>query len=115
MGNEYGGSGSQARRFAPVQTESGYGKLALVAGDKNMTYDTDRDCPPGMVYILRKGTMGYLSNRTLSSIDKAPERYVADQDAHEVIMAERGNLFCTSAWTNGTLEDINDVSALTTA
>ena len=116
MGNEYGGSGSQSRRFAPVQTESGYGKLALVAGDKNMTYDTDRDCPPGMVYILRKGTMGYLSNRTLSSIDKAPERYVADQDAHEVIMAERGNFFCTSAWTNGTLEDINfDVSALTTA
>ncbi|HAW74349.1 MAG TPA: hypothetical protein DCW74_01270 [Alteromonas australica] len=116
MGNEYGGSGSQSRRFAPVQTESGYGKLALVAGDKNMTYDTDRDCPPGMVYILRKGTMGYLSNRTLSSIDKAPERYVADKDAHEVIMAERGNFFCTSSWTNGTLEDINfNVSALTTA
>lgn len=116
MGNEYGGSGSQTRRFAPVQTESGYGKLALVAGDKNMTYDTDRDCPPGMVYILRKGTMGYLSNRTLSSIDKAPERYVADKDAHEVIMAERGNFFCTSSWTNGTLEDINfNVSALTTA
>jgi len=111
-----GGTADQARRFAPVQTTSGYGKLALVAGDKNMTYDTDRDCPPGMIYILRKGTMGYLSNRALSSIDKAPERYVADKDAHEVIMAERGNFFCTSPWTNGTLEDVNfSVSALTAA
>jgi hypothetical protein len=122
MGNAHvaaGGGGAAAagtdnRRFAPVITNSGYAKLALVVGDKSMTYDTDRDCPPGMVYILRKGTMGYLSNRTLSSIDKTPERYVTDKDAHEVILAERGNFFCSSPWTNGTLEDIEfDVSALT--
>jgi|15BtaG_2_1085339.scaffolds.fasta_scaffold00806_3 hypothetical protein len=110
MGNEHGGgvmTGSQARRFAPVQTTSGYGKLAIVAGDRSMSYDTDRDCPPGMIYILRKGTMGYLSNRTLSSVDKTPERYVTNKDAHEIVMAERGNFFCTSPWTNGTLEDID--------
>ena len=109
------GSEQQARRFAPVQTTSGYAKLAIVAGDRSMTYDTDRDCPPGMIYLLRKGTMGYLSNRSLSSVDKTPERYVADKDAHEIVMAERGNFFCTSPWTNGTLEDIDfDVSAITT-
>jgi len=119
MGNEYvasGTAGTQNRRFAPVQTTSGYGKLAIVAGDKSMTYDTDRDCPPGMVYILRKGTMGYLSNRNLSSVDKTPERYVTNKDAHEIVMAERGNFFCTSPWTNGTLEDINfNVAQLTVA
>ena len=119
MGNAYvasGSAGTENRRFAPVVTNSGYAKLALVVGDKSMTYDTDRDCPPGMVYILRKGTMGYLSNRTLSSIDKTPERYVTNKDAHEVILAERGNFFCSSPWTNGSLEDINfDVSALTAA
>ena len=109
------GTEQQARRFAPVQTTSGYAKLAIVAGDRSMTYDTDRDCPPGMIYLLRKGTMGYLSNRTLSSVDKTPERYVADKDAHEIVMAERGNFFCTSPWTNGTLEDIDfDVSSITT-
>lgn len=109
-----GTEGVQGRRFAPVQTTSGYAKLALVAGDRSMTYDTDRDCPPGMIYLIRKGTMGYLSNRTLSSVDKTPERYVADKDAHEIVMAERGNFFCTSPWTNGTLEDIDySVTTLT--
>jgi len=114
--SDTGGTADQARRFAPVQTTSGYAKLALVAGDRTMTYDTDRDCPPGMIYLIRKGTMGYLSNRTLSSVDKTPERYVTDKDAHEIVMAERGNFFCTSPWTNGTLEDIDyATSALTAA
>ena len=103
------------RRFAPVQTESGYGRLQFTAGDKTIPYHSDRDCPPGLIWALRKGTFGYLRNRAMGPIDKGPERFVDGKDVHEVILAERGNFFCTAPWGNGVLDDISYSTSAVTA
>ncbi len=102
------------KRYPTVVTKSGFRGLSYVSGDRPMPYKADRDCQPGLIYILRKGTFGHLRNRALSSIDKSPERFVQSKDAHQVVMAERGNYFCTAPFGNGTLEDIAfDVTAVT--
>jgi len=101
------------RRFAPVQTESGHGRLTFIAGDTPIPWHTDRDCPPGMIWALRKGTLGTLMNRPLASIDKAPERFVRNKDARQIVMAERFNTFCSEPLNNGAREDIQfDVGAV---
>ncbi|HYE57408.1 MAG TPA: hypothetical protein VD948_02835 [Rhodothermales bacterium] len=103
------------RRFTPVVAQSGVGKLQYVYGDQTIPYTADRDCFPGIMFGLKKGMFGWLSNSPMGPIDDVGERWVADKDSHEVIMHMAGNIFCTVPISNGSLEDITfDVSEITT-
>lgn len=103
------------RRFAPVQKERGYaGRLMFSAGDALLPIMTDRDCPPGLAFVLNTADWGWLSQSDMGSIDSAGERYVADQDAHEVVMHKSGNCYCEKPFNQGIIDDIQyDTDALT--
>jgi hypothetical protein len=103
------------RRFAPTQDVKGYSaKLMFNAGDSELPLMVDRDCPPGMAIVLNSKDWGWLSQSDMGSPDSTGERFVADQDAREVVMHKSGNCFCETPFNNGIIDDITyDVDALT--
>ena len=106
--------GQDRQRLPAVQTGRGFAELTFNAGDRPIPYKVDRDAPPAMAWGLRRSTFGYLSNRVLASIDKGMDRFVSNEDAHEINWGERGNFFCTAPVSNGTVEDlISDVDVAT--
>lgn len=94
------------RRFKEVQTEKGFGQLQFHAGDALTPIKTDRDCPPGIAFVLCAKDFSYLEESPLGSVDGA-DRFVADQDAHEIVLHKSGNVFTTKPFNNGTVEDID--------
>jgi len=103
------------RRFAPVQKDRGYaGRLMFHAGDAELPIMTDRDCPPGLAFVLCSKDWGWLSQSDMGSPDSTGERFVADQDAREVVMHKSGNCYCEKPFNQGIIDDIQyDTDALT--
>jgi hypothetical protein len=92
------------RRFEPVQTEKGYkAKLVFHAGDTSIPLEVDWLCPNGMMFVLMEEDFGYLEQSPMTTF---PERFVADQDANEIIIHKSGNVFCTAPYCHGSIEDI---------
>ena len=94
------------RRFKEIQTEKGFGQLVFHAGDALLPVVTDRDCPPGVMFVLKESDYGWLSQSELGPIDESSERFVADVDAREVILHKSGNIVCEAPFNSGTIEDI---------
>lgn len=104
---EYTKQSAGDRRFAAVQKEKGFsGKLSFTAGDAELPIITDRDCPPGLVFILNSADFGWLSESELGPVDETGERFVADRDAHEIVLHKSGNEICEKPFNSGTIEDI---------
>lgn len=101
------------RRFLPVQKKKGYaGQLTFQAGDVPLSIFTDRDCPPGLMFILNADGMGWFEHASLQMVDEG-ERFVANEDAHEIVMVKSGNEMCAKPHDNAVVEDIiYDVSDL---
>lgn len=103
------------RRFKEVQTEKGYGKLVFNAGGTLLDVETDRDCPPGIVFILMTKDFKWLEQKPMGPVDEGSERFVPDKDSREIIVHKSGNAMTDSPFNNGTIEDITyDTDALTT-
>lgn len=103
------------RRFMPVVAGSGFegdNKLTFTAGDAELPIQTDRDCPPGLAFVLNKKDFGWYEQSALGEI--GGERFVANKDAHEQIWHKSGNIVCEKPFNNGIIDDIAyDVDALT--
>jgi len=95
------------RRFKEVQTEKGFGQLVFHAGDAQTPIVTDRDCPPGIFFILDDKGFGWLEESSLGSVDEQAERPVTNKDAHEIVLHKSGNVFTEKPFNNGTLEDVS--------
>jgi len=94
------------RRFAPVQKDKGYaGRLVFNAGDAELPLLVDRDCPPGLAFVLNTKDWGWLSQSDMGSVDGG-DRFIANQDSREVIMHKSGNVFCEKPFNNGIIDDI---------
>ena len=102
------------RRFAPVTKEQGFsGRLVFSAGDAELPIVTDRDCPPGLAFVLNTEDWGWLSQSPMGDIDEKGMRFVADKDAHEMIVHKSGNEICRKPFNQGVIDDIQyDVDAL---
>ena len=112
---EYVKQTSGDRRFAPVQKDKGYsGRLMFNAGDAELPLLVDRDCPPGLAFVLNTDVWGWLSQSEMGAVDGQAERFVADKDAREVIMHKSGNAYCEQPFGQGIIDDILfDTDALT--
>ena len=93
------------RRFKPVQTERGFGKLVFNAGGMEMPLVRDRDCPPGLMFVLNKKSFGWFEEAPMHMPDGG-ERFVSDKDAREIVMVESGNLATKSPASNAIIDDI---------
>ncbi len=103
------------RRFKEVQTEKGFGKLMYNGGDTLVPVVVDRDCPPGLVFLLNTADFSYLEESPMDSIDEQGERFVNNKDAHQIIVHKSGNVKTDTPLNNGTVEDIAfKMSELTT-
>lgn len=93
------------RRFDPVLKKKGWAQLAFSAGDVPLPIMVDRDCPPGMAFILDTESFGWMVQQELSMIDEEP-RFVDGKDAHEINMVASGNLVCRKPHNNAVIDDL---------
>lgn len=102
------------RRFQAVQTEKGFGKLTFHAGDSMLPVTTDRDCVPGLIFVLNTRDWYYLEQSPLGPVDSQKERFVDGKAAHEIVLHKSGNVVCETPFNNGMIDDITfNVSDLT--
>ncbi len=93
------------RRFEAVQTKKGYAKLVFSAGDVMLPIQTDRDCMPGLMWILESDGFGWMSEADLQMVGDG-ERFVVNKDAHETIFKKRGNVLHRKPHNNCLVDDI---------
>lgn len=101
------------RRFPEVIKQRGFGALKQTVGDLSLTLQTDRDCMPGVMWVLESDGFGWFSEADLQMVDDE-ERFVADKDAHEIVMVKAGNLATRKPHNNAMIDDIQySVNGLT--
>jgi hypothetical protein len=94
------------RRFPEVITKRGFGKLTQQVGDVMLPVSTDRDCMPGVIWLLESEGFGWLSQSDWGGVDEG-ERFVDGKDAHELVFHKSGNCFTKRPCNNGMLDDIS--------
>lgn len=101
------------RRFPEVITKKGFGALKQTIGDVSLPLMTDRDCMPGVMWVLETDGFGWFSEADLQMADEG-ERFVADKEAHEIVMVKAGNLATRKPHNNAMVDDIQfSVTGLT--
>jgi hypothetical protein len=101
------------RRFPEVITSRGFGALAQTIGDLKLPLVTDRDCQPGLMWVLESDGFGWFSESEMQMADEG-ERFVDSKDAHEIVMVKSGNLATRKPHNNACVDDIQfSVSGLT--
>lgn len=99
------------RRYAPVQTESGFAQLVAFVGDKGIPLMSDWICQPAMVIALSTDTWSWVEQSPMGPI--GTERWVAGFDQSEMIWHKSGNIECQDPFNQGIYDDIDiDVYAL---
>ena len=103
------------RRFDEVQTRKGWGQLQFTAGSTLLPIFTDRDCPPGLLFVLDKSSFGWFQESAIHMPDDG-ERFVANKDSREVVLVESGNCASKTPASNAIIDDqIYSVSGLVDA
>jgi hypothetical protein len=100
--NEHDGD----RRYAPVVTKSGFGQLVAHVGDVQMPIKSDWQCPPGLMWAVRKSTFGWCSLADMQPVDQQYERFVTGLAAHEMLWHKHGNIWCPTPFDSGCIDDI---------
>lgn len=95
------------RLFPVIQTESGFGKLTYSAGDTIVPYIVDRDCPPGLVFLLDTEHFGWLTNSNMGPMETGDRRFVNQKDALALHMHMSGNEFNVLPAGSGSVEDFS--------
>lgn len=93
------------RRFTPIQTKKGWGRLSFTANDKMLPLLVDRDAPHGLLYGLAKKTFKWFNQSSYQPLTGGP-RFVADKDAMEWIHHESGNFACWTPPANFVVDDL---------
>lgn len=110
---EYVKEVKDARRFPEVQGKRGFKGLQQIVGDVGLPLVTDRDCMPGVMWILESDGFGWFSEADMQMADEG-ERFVADKDAHEIVMVKSGNLATRKPHNNAMVDDLQySVTGLT--
>lgn len=103
------------RRFPEVIKERGFGKLRQVIGDVMLDLVTDRDCMPGVMWVLETEGFGWFSECDMQMVDDGT-RFVTDKDAHEDVYVKSGNCATKKPNNNAMIDDIlYSVAGTTTA
>lgn len=101
------------RRFAEIITKKGFGALKQTIGDVSLPLMTDRDCVPGVMWVLESDGFGWFSEADLQMADEG-ERFVSDKEAHEIVMVKAGNGATRKPHNNAMVDDIQySVTGLT--
>lgn len=99
------------RRYAPVQTESGFAQLVAFVGEKGIPLMSDWMCQPAMVVALNTRRWSWIEQSPMGPL--GAERWVANFDQNEMIWHKSGNIECQDPFNNGIYDDIDiDVFAL---
>lgn len=95
------------RRYPAVLGTSGFGsKLGASLGDTSIPYKSLWQLPTHMIWGIDDATFGWASLQDMAPVDNVPERWVTDYASHEQLWSKHGNLFCTRAYANGLLDDV---------
>lgn len=94
------------RRYSPVLTTSGFGKLQANVGEKMLPYKSMWQCPTHMIWGIDASTFGWASLMDMAPVDNVAERWVADYAAHEQLWTKHGNTYCERAYANGAIDDL---------
>lgn len=95
------------RMFGETITKRGYGpKLQHTAGDMPLTWKTDRDCPPGLTWVLDPSAYGWYSESDFQFVDEG-ERFVENKAAHEIVVVRSGNAVNRRPRTTVLIGDVN--------
>lgn len=92
------------RRFTPTTGKRGFEKQAYSHGDQLLPIETDKDCPPGLMWLLDKMSFGTFVESPIHMPDDG-ERFVVNKDAREVVLAESFNVACRTPAGNGLVDD----------
>lgn len=93
------------RRFPEVIKQRGYGTLKQVIGDNSLPIVTDRDCPPGLMFMLETDGFGWLSQSEWGLLDQG-ERFVANKDIQEWNFHKSGNCMTQKPHNNALIENL---------
>lgn len=93
------------RRFPEVITNRGFSTLKQTVGDVALPLQTDRDCMPGVMWVLESAGFGWFSEADLSMVDDG-ERFVSNKDGHEILMVKAGNGITKKPHNNAMVDDI---------
>lgn len=94
------------RRFTAVLGKRGFEKQAYAHGDQLLPIETDKDCPPGLMWLLDKMSFGTFVESAIHMPDDG-ERFVANKDAREIVLAESFNVANRAPAGNGLIDDID--------
>jgi len=93
------------RMFSPIIKGRGYGKQSFTAGDTMLPFVQDKDCPPGAMFCIAKGTFGKFVEAPMHMPDGG-ERFVDGKDSREVVLVESFNMACKAPTANAVIEDL---------
>lgn len=102
---EYVKEVSGDRRFPEVLKVRGFGALKQQVGDLALPFVTDRDCMPGVMWVLDVDSFGWFSEADMQMVDDG-ERFVTDKDAHEIVLVRSGNCATKRPQCQAMIDDI---------
>ncbi len=94
------------KRYAPILNKYGFGQLVQNVGDAQLPVKSDWNCPPGLVWAVRKSTWGWCTLADMQPVDSQYERFVTGLAAHEMLWHKHGNLWCDQPFDNGCIDDL---------
>lgn len=101
------------QRYAPIQTEQGYGKLVQHIGDTGIPIESDWLFPPGAVALFSTDVWGWVQQSRLGPLDLSAERWIPNFDQNVMYWHMSGNLECQVPSRQGWVDDLDgDVYAL---
>jgi hypothetical protein len=95
------------RQFPVVLTESGAARLTFRNGDAMVPYIVDKDCPPGIFWLVENSAFGWLTQSGMGPLASGSTRFVDKKDAYAIVMHMSGNGYTQSPYSNATVEDIS--------
>lgn len=110
---EYVRAVSGDRRFPEIVKNRGFKDLKQTVDDVTLPMVTDRDCMPGVMWVLESEGFGWFSEADLQMADEG-ERFVDNKDARELVFVKAGNGATRKPHNNAMVDDIEySVTGLT--
>ena len=92
------------REFTPIQTKKGWGALAYMYSNRPIPIIVDRETHGGLAWALDKSTFFKIVQTPMVEVDEG-KRFVAEKDAHEIVMVEDCNYACRLTASNSRIDD----------
>lgn len=101
------------RRFQPVQTEEGYGKLVVMVGSVAVPIESDWMMFPGAVGLFSTECYKWVQQSALGPLDHSDKRWVPNFDQNLNYWHMSGNIECEAPTRQAWVDDLDvDVFAL---